>query len=72
MDNEKLIELVGECSFLYDLQDRRYSDAQKQDTAWREIAKKLLSFCLPFIKHFMDVKMLTFTFITILNILSLF
>jgi hypothetical protein len=41
MDNEKLIELVRECSFLYDLQDKRYSDAQKKDTAWREIAQKL-------------------------------
>jgi phage-related holin len=72
MDNEKLIELVWKCSFLYDLQDKRYSDAQKQDTAWIEIAKKLLSFCLPFIKHFMDGKALTFTFLTILNILFFF
>ncbi|XP_023721038.1 uncharacterized protein LOC111871887 [Cryptotermes secundus] len=41
MDNEKLIELVRECSFLYDLQDKRYSDTQKKDTASREIAQKL-------------------------------
>jgi hypothetical protein len=72
MDNAKLIELVRECSFLYDLQDKMYSDAQKQDTAWREIAQKLLSFCLPFIKHFMDGKALTFTFLAILNILFFF
>jgi hypothetical protein len=41
MDSEKLIELVREYSFLYDLQDKRYSDAPKKDAAWREIAQEL-------------------------------
>ncbi|XP_023228049.1 transcription factor Adf-1-like [Centruroides sculpturatus] len=41
MNQEKLIELVREYTFLYDLSDRRYSDNQRKDDAWKEIAKKL-------------------------------
>jgi hypothetical protein len=33
MGNEKLIELVREFTFLYNLNDKRYSDNQKKDTA---------------------------------------
>ncbi|XP_045474319.1 transcription factor Adf-1-like [Harmonia axyridis] len=41
MDHEKLIELVRSYSFLYDVSDRRYSDGQRKDEAWKEISKQL-------------------------------
>lgn len=41
MNHEKLIELVRDYTFLYDLSDRRYSDNQRKDNAWKEIAKQL-------------------------------
>jgi hypothetical protein len=41
MENEKLIELVREFTFLYNLNDKRYSDNQKKDAAWKVIGEKL-------------------------------
>lgn len=41
MNNEKLIEAVQDHTFLYDLSDKRYSDTNKKDAAWREIGKEV-------------------------------
>ena len=41
MNSEKLIECVREYTFLYDLNDRKYSDNQLKDDTWKEIGKKL-------------------------------
>lgn len=41
MHNEKLIELVRYYSFLYNQEDKSYSDNDKKDAAWKEIGKML-------------------------------
>lgn len=41
MNNQKLIELVREHTFIYDLSDHRYSDNQRKDEVWYEISRKL-------------------------------
>ncbi|XP_023952642.2 transcription factor Adf-1 [Bicyclus anynana] len=41
MDNEKLIEIVRDYKYLYDLTDKKYSDNMKKDQAWKEIGIKL-------------------------------
>lgn len=41
MDSEKLIETVRAFTFIYDLEDKRYSDNEKKDAAWKEIGKIL-------------------------------
>ncbi|XP_031329833.1 transcription factor Adf-1-like [Photinus pyralis] len=41
MDEEQLILLVQEYTFLYDLQDGRYSNQTVRENAWEEIAEKM-------------------------------
>ncbi|XP_043262451.1 uncharacterized protein LOC122403162 [Colletes gigas] len=39
MRDEKLIELVRQHSFLYNQEERGYSDSEKKEAAWRDIGK---------------------------------
>ena len=41
MHNEQLIEAVRNYSFLYNQEDKSYSDNDKKDAAWKEIGKIL-------------------------------
>ncbi|XP_014370974.2 uncharacterized protein LOC106720735 [Papilio machaon] len=41
MDNEKLIQIVKKYKYLYDLNNKNYSDNQKKEQAWNEIGIKL-------------------------------
>lgn len=58
MNNEKLIELVSEYKFLYDMNDCKYSDSQRKNEAWQEIAEKLHVTGKHIIYLFMRIKLL--------------